>query len=101
MRLSKDDEKYEEIKKNTKKLKKRMKNLGISNDFMLNYLHRIGFNNLISLAELMSFLNGILVPCIELYETMDFALNMFELFEGIMEKRKQSAKKACADEADQ
>ena len=75
-----------------------MKKLGISSDFMLTYLHRIGFSNLISLAELVAFFKGIFVPCVELYETMDFALNMFEMFDDIMEKRKQITKSACLDE---
>ena len=69
-----------------------MKKLGISTDFMLTYLHRIGFNNLISLAELVSYFKGIFVPCVELYETMDFALNMFEIFDGIMKKKKTEYK---------
>lgn len=90
MKLSKNDEKYEEIKNKTKNLKKRMKKLGISNDFMISYLHRIGFNNLINLMELTAFFNGICVPCMELYETMDFVINMFEIFDDIMEKRKRS-----------
>ena len=101
MKLSKDDDMYEEIKNKTKELKKRMKKLGISTDFMLTYLHRIGFNNLISLAELVSYFKGIFVPCVELYETMDFALNMFEIFDGIMKKRKQNIKMVCADASEQ
>ena len=88
-------------KNKTKELKKRMKKLGISTDFMLTYLHRIGFNNLISLAELVSYFKGIFVPCVELYETMDFALNMFEIFDGIMKKRKQNIKMVCADASEQ
>lgn len=98
MKMTKDDKNYEEIKNRTKELKKRMKKLGISSEFMLMYLHRIGFSNLISLAELVAFFKGIFVPCVELYETMDFALNMFEMFDDIMEKRKQITKSACVDE---
>ena len=98
MKMTKDDKNYEEIKNRTKELKKRMKKLGISSDFMLTYLHRIGFSNLISLAELVAFFKGFFVPCVELYETMDFALNMFEMFDDIMEKRKQITKSVCIDE---
>ena len=92
MRMKKSDEKYDEIKCKTKMLKKRMKKLCISNEFMLMYLHRIGFNNLINFAELTSYFTGIMVPCVELYETMEFALGMFEMFDDVMEKREMNAK---------
>ena len=86
MKTDISDTSYEEIKNKALTLKKRMKNLSLPSDFVLTYLHKIGFNNLISLEDLESFLDGICVPCVELYEILDFMLNLFEIFNDFKER---------------
>lgn len=88
VKLKKNDTDYLTIKNNMKTIKARIKKLPINIDSLTSYLRRTGFNNCISDVDVMCFVNGQFVPCIELYEAMDRALTLFEMFAAFGVKKK-------------
>lgn len=91
MKMKQEDENYGEYKEKTQALCKKMKKMGITIEFLTSYLRRMGFDGLISMADMTAFRLGVAVPCIELYETIETILSQFEVFESLMDIRKDSA----------
>ncbi len=88
VKLEKNDMDYLTIKNNMKNIKARITKLSINIDSFASYLRRTGFNNCISNFDVKRFINGQLVPCLELYEAMNRALTLFETFDAFSEKIK-------------
>lgn len=90
MMIGRDDPLYKDTKEKMKKAAKRLKDLKMSKDFFLTYLMRTGFNNCISLANMVMILMGLQVPCPELCEAIENALLLFESFDYIDSTRVQN-----------
>lgn len=88
MMISKDDLEYQSTKNRMKNASKTLKKIKMSKDFLVSYLLRTGYNNCISMFDLMMIFKGVKVPCPELCEAIEDALTLFETFDHLDKKSK-------------
>ena len=87
MKLDRYNPDYEKYKEKIMIINEKMKNIGVSREYLLEYLHRVGFKNLISFHDLELFLSGENIPCIELYESINSFINILDFFDEIIAKK--------------
>jgi len=75
-----DSDNYEFIYSSLAEMKKRKRKLSIGYEFVAEFLQHAGYESLVTPDDVEKIFNGAKVPCIELYETINNMMSLFESF---------------------
>ncbi|MEG1958151.1 MAG: hypothetical protein RR071_10535 [Lachnospiraceae bacterium] len=75
-----DSDNYEFIYSSLIDMRRRKYKLSLSYEFIAEFLQHVGYGNLISTDDVKKIFDGAKVPCVELYETINNMMSLFESF---------------------
>lgn len=78
--IDKDNTDYEVINSGIKEIDSRRSKLSLSYDFILTFLQHTGYEGLLHKEDIESIFVGAKIPCIEMYETINNMMSLFESF---------------------